>query len=134
MKIVILYASFGGGHLKAAEALREYYRNTYPDYEVMFITGKTYYEEVKNIKLPSNVKIAPFINGMPSLMKTADLIITRAGASTMSEIIALELPAIFVPSPFVTNNHQYKNAMDLVNKNAGLILEEKDLTKDNLYY
>lgn len=102
------------------------------DYEVMFITGKTYYEEVKNIKLPSNVKIAPFINGMPSLMKTADLIITRAGASTMSEIIALELPAIFVPSPFVTNNHQYKNANDLATKNAGIILEEQHFNWENL--
>ena len=44
----------------------------------------------------------------------------------------LAIPTIFIPSPYVTNNHQYKNAMDLVNKNAGLILEEKDLTKDNL--
>jgi len=102
------------------------------DYEVMFITGKTYYEEVKNLKLPTNVKISAFINEMPSLMKVADLIITRAGASTMSEIIALEIPAIFVPSPFVTNNHQYKNAQDLVEKQAGLILEEKNFTWENL--
>lgn len=102
------------------------------DYEVMFITGKTYYEEVKNIKLPANVKIAPFINGMPSLMKSTDLIITRAGASTMSEIIALELPAIFVPSPFVTNNHQYKNASDLASKNAGIILQEQNFNWENL--
>lgn len=50
----------------------------------------------------------------------------------MSEIIVLGVPAIFIPSPYVTNNHQYKNAMDLVNKNAALILEEKDLTKVNL--
>ena len=43
----------------------------------------------------------------------------------MSEITALEVPSIFIPSPYVTNNHQYKNAMDLVDNNAGLILEEK---------
>lgn len=102
------------------------------EYEVMFVTGNSYYEKVKNIKLPSNVKIAPFIYEMPSLMKATDLMITRAGASTMSEILVLGVPAIFIPSPYVTNNHQYKNAMDLVNKNAALILEEKDLTKDNL--
>ena len=102
------------------------------EYEVMFVTGNSYYERVKNIKLPSNVKIAPFIYEMPSLMKATDLMITRAGASTMSEILVLGVPAIFIPSPYVTNNHQYKNAMDLVNKNAALILEEKDLTKDNL--
>ena len=50
----------------------------------------------------------------------------------MSEILVLNIPAIFIPSPYVTNNHQYKNAMDLVEKQAGLILEEKELTKDNL--
>ena len=102
------------------------------DYEVMFVTGNTYYEKVKKIKVPSNVKIVPFIYEMPSLMKVTDLMISRAGASTMSEILALKVPTIFIPSPYVTNNHQYKNAMDLVSKNAALILEEKDLTKDNL--
>lgn len=102
------------------------------DYEVMFVTGNSYYEKVKKLKLPDNVKIAPFIYEMPSLMKVTDLMVTRAGASTMSEILVLGVPSIFIPSPYVTNNHQYKNAMDLVRKNAGLILEEKDLTKDNL--
>ena len=102
------------------------------DYEVMFVTGNSYYEKVKDIKVPSNVKIVPFIYEMPSLMKVTDLMVSRAGASTMSEILVLNVPTIFIPSPYVTNNHQYKNAMDLVNQNAALILEEKDLTKDNL--
>ena len=98
----------------------------------MFVTGNSYYEKVKNIKVPLNVKILPFIYEMPSLMKTTDLMITRAGASTISEILAIGVPSIFIPSPYVTNNHQYKNAIDLVNKNAGLVLEEKDLNKENL--
>ena len=102
------------------------------DYQIMFVTGNSYYEKVKNLKVPENVKIVPFIYEMPSLMKSTDLMITRAGASTMSEILVLNVPSIFIPSPYVTNNHQYKNAMDLVNKNAGLILEEKDVTKENL--
>lgn len=102
------------------------------NYEVMFITGNSYYEQVKKLKTPSNVKIVPFINELPSLMKSTDLMISRAGASTMSEILVLGVPTIFIPSPYVTNNHQYKNAMDLVNQNAALILEEKDLNKDNL--
>ena len=102
------------------------------DYEVMFVTGNTYYEKVKNIKVPSNVKIVPFIYEMPSLMKSTDLMVSRAGASTMSEILVLNVPTIFIPSPYVTNNHQYKNAMDLVNKEAALILEEKDLEGETL--
>ena len=63
-------------------------------------------------------------------MKKTDLMISRAGASTMSEIMALGIPTIFIPSPYVTNNHQYKNAMDLVNKDAALILEEEKLSKN----
>lgn len=102
------------------------------DYEVLFVTGNTYYEKIKKTHVPSNVKIVPFVYEMPSLMKVTDLMITRAGATTMSEIMVLGVPSIFIPSPYVTNNHQYKNAMDLVNKNAALILEEKDLTRNNL--
>jgi len=104
----------------------------FKDYEVVFITGNSYYEKLNHITPPHNVKIVPFVNGMPSLMKSADLIVTRAGASTMSEIIALQLPAIFVPSPFVTNNHQYKNAQDLVDKQAGILLSEENFTWENL--
>ena len=102
------------------------------EYEVMFVTGNSYYEKVKNLRVPSNVKIVPFIYEMPALMKATDLMVTRAGASTMSEILVLNIPSIFIPSPYVTNNHQYKNAMDLVKENAALILEEKDLNKENL--
>ncbi len=102
------------------------------DYEVMFVTGNSYYEKVKDVKVPKNVKIVPFVYEMPSLMKATDLMVSRAGASTMSEILVLGVPTIFIPSPYVTNNHQYKNAMDLVNQNAALILEENDLTKENL--
>lgn len=98
----------------------------------MFVTGNTYYEKVKDKKVPSNVKILPFIYEMPSVMKITDLMVTRAGVSTMSEITALGVPSIFIPSPYVANNHQYKNAMDLVNNKAGLLLEEKDLESDTL--
>lgn len=102
------------------------------DYEVMFVTGNSYYEKAKKLRMPENVKIVPFVYEMPSLMKVTDLMISRAGASTMSEILVLNVPTIFIPSPYVTNNHQYKNAIDLVNQKAALILEEKDLSKDNL--
>jgi UDP-N-acetylglucosamine--N-acetylmuramyl-(pentapeptide) pyrophosphoryl-undecaprenol N-acetylglucosamine transferase len=102
------------------------------DYEVLFVTGESYYDRIKKIRFPDNVKVVPFIPEMSRVMKCADLMVSRAGASTMSEIMTLGIPTIFIPSPYVTNNHQYKNAMDLVNKNAGLILEEENLNKNNL--
>ena len=65
-------------------------------------------------------------------MKNTDLMITRAGASTLSEIMALKVPSILIPSPYVPNNHQYKNAMDLVKEDAAMLIEEKDLTPEVL--
>ena len=102
------------------------------DYDILFVTGKGSYDDVVKNKFPSNVHVVPYVDGLTGLMKSADLIISRAGASTLSEIIALELPSILIPSPYVANNHQYKNALDLVNCNASLMIEEKDLKGDIL--
>ena len=103
------------------------------EYEVLYITGKSLYEDfIKDLDLPKNVKVLPYLDNLSALLKDADLIVTRAGASTMSEVIALKLPAIFIPSPYVANNHQYYNALDLVDKNMSLLIEEKDLDKNTL--
>ena len=102
------------------------------NYEVLIVTGKNYYESFKEIKRNSNVFIEPFIDNLNRLFTKTDLLITRAGATTISELIGTKTPAIFVPSPYVTENHQYKNAMDLVNNHAAKIIEEKDLTVDKL--
>lgn len=102
------------------------------EYEVVFVTGNRYYESFKDLKFASNIKIVPYIDDMSRLMKTTDLMISRAGATTMSEIIALNVPTILIPSPHVTDNHQLKNAMDLYEKDAALLLEESDLNGDNL--
>ena len=102
------------------------------DYEVMFVTGKNYFDEYKKNKYTKNIKLVPYIDGMTSLLKKTDCLVSRAGASTLAEISALNVPSILIPSPYVTENHQYKNAMDLVNSNAALILEEKDLEGDTL--
>lgn len=102
------------------------------DYEVMFVTGKNYYDEYKKIKYTNNIKIVPYADNMVSLLKVTDVLVSRAGASTLSEIASLNVPSILIPSPYVTENHQYKNAMDLVSKDAAMILEEKDLKGDVL--
>ena len=102
------------------------------DYEVVFVTGKNYYDQFKKLKLSPNIKVVPYIDDMPRLMKVTDVMVSRAGATTMSEIIALNVPTILIPSPYVTNNHQFKNAMDLQDKEATLVIEEKDLNGDIL--
>lgn len=96
------------------------------DYEVLFITGKNYYDTYKNEKVSSNVKIVPYLDNMLSVLKKTDLIVSRAGASTIAEITAIGLPSILIPSPYVTNNHQLKNAEALEKEKATIIIEEKD--------
>lgn len=102
------------------------------NYEVMFVTGKDSYDDIKELNIPSNVKIFPYVESQARIMKKADLVVTRCGASTLAEIISLKLPSILIPSPYVPNNHQYVNGMDFVNKHAGVMIEEKDLTGEKL--
>ncbi len=103
------------------------------DYEVLYITGKSLYEDfIKDKKFGDNIKVLPYLDNLPALLKNTDLIVTRAGASTMSEILSLKLPAIFIPSPFVANNHQYYNALEIKNNGGGELIEEKDLTSEAL--
>ena len=101
-------------------------------YEILFVTGNSSYENVIKNRFPSNVHVVPYIENMIRIMKRTDIIVSRAGASTLSEIIALKIPSILIPSPYVAENHQYKNAMDLINKDAALMIEEKDLKGDIL--
>ena len=124
--VLIVMGSLGAGRVsKYLEKELNYFKDK--DYEVLFVTGKGSYEEVMKYSYPKNVKIIPFYEGLTSVMKKTDVMVSRAGASTLSEIIALEVPSVLIPSPYVANNHQYLNALDLVNKDAALMIEEKDL-------
>lgn len=78
------------------------------------------------------VEVRQYIDNMDVCMAAADLVIGRAGASSLSEIEAMGKASILIPSPYVAENHQFHNAMALVNRNAGFILEEKDLTSEKL--
>ena len=66
------------------------------------------------------------------MLKVSDLVVSRAGAGSLSEILALEIPSIIIPSPNVANNHQYFNAKELAQKNCICLLEEKDVTKEKI--
>ncbi|MBO5095841.1 MAG: undecaprenyldiphospho-muramoylpentapeptide beta-N-acetylglucosaminyltransferase [Bacilli bacterium] len=103
------------------------------DYQVLYITGKSYYDNfIKDIEFPNNVIIKPYMENLTGLMKDTDLFISRAGAGAITESLALCLPTIFVPSPYVANNHQYYNALEIKNKKAALLIEEKDLNARKL--
>lgn len=78
-----------------------------------------------------NLQLVEYIYDMPNKMAAADLVISRAGAMTLSELAMMGKPCILIPSPNVTDNHQYKNAAELEKKGAALVFEEKELN-DNV--
>ena len=75
-----------------------------------------------------NLDIREYIDDMPACLAASDLVIARAGAITLSEIQAQGKPAVLIPSPNVAENHQYHNAMAMVEAGAAVLIEEKDLT------
>lgn len=133
-KKLILIVMGSEGSTAMNEILLDYLRSfNEPDKEILFITGKRQYNDLNNnLKVSSSVKLMPFYNDLPGLMKSADLIISRAGASTISEIIGTSIPSILIPSPYVANNHQYYNALSLSGMGISTMIEQKDFTKQLL--
>ena len=79
------------------------------------------------------LQVREYIYDMAAVMRAADLVLCRAGASTISELTALGVPALIVPSPYVTNNHQEKNARVLENAGGAAVLLEKDCSGQALF-
>ncbi|MCL1822054.1 MAG: undecaprenyldiphospho-muramoylpentapeptide beta-N-acetylglucosaminyltransferase, partial [Prolixibacteraceae bacterium] len=106
-----------------------------PGISFIWQTGAYYYNEmVEKTKgnLPDNLLLYKFLDKMEFAYKVADVIISRTGASTVSELCVVGKPAILVPSPNVAEDHQTKNAMALVNKGAALMVKDSDV--DNLLF
>ncbi len=92
-------------------------------------TGKYYHNDIKEAlknKSVTNLKILDFISDMGTAYKAADLVISRAGASSISEFQLIGKPIILVPSPNVAEDHQTKNAMALVNKKSALMVKDSE--------
>jgi len=100
------------------------------DIQVVWQTGKYYYEQCKAAweaaGCPANIECRDFLSDMPDRYAQADLVISRAGASSISELCLLGKPAILVPSPNVAEDHQTHNAMALVNKDAAVLVKDAE--------
>ncbi len=99
------------------------------DVQFIWQTGKYYHaaimEQMKGKERP-NLKVMDFISDMGAAYKAADLVISRAGASSISEFCLIGKPVILVPSPNVAEDHQTKNAMALVDKQAALYVKDSE--------
>ena len=99
--------------------------------QVIWQTGRFYYEsieeQVKTIDTKGLLWFADFISQMNYAYAAADLVVSRAGASSISELCVLKKPSILVPSPNVAEDHQTKNALAIVNKDAARMIADKDV-------
>lgn len=131
------------GGSRGARAINEAFLQAIPrlekssDLYFVYVTGDVHYEDVKNglesmEKKPENISVYPFIYNMPEVLAATHLIINRAGASFLAEITSLGIPSILIPSPYVTNNHQEKNARWLEEYGASVVLLEHELNAESL--
>ena len=134
---------FGGsqGAQKINEAIMGIIKNKLnKEYQIIWATGPKQYDIIKekledaniNINYIENTKIVPYIYNMEEIMNVSDLIVSRSGAMTISEIANLAKPSILVPLPNVSGDHQMYNAKVLANKNAAIIIKNDDLNTVDL--
>lgn len=131
----ILITSGTNGSKVMNEVVCEMINNCNLDkYTITYITGQKYYDEViSKINKKKNIYIKPFSNNLLDEIFNADLIISRAGSSTLFEILGLKKKSIIIPSPNVTNNHQYYNAKYFSDKKMINMINESNLNYSLLY-
>lgn len=120
-------------NIEVLRLMREY-TSKHPEVLHVHATGAIEYEEATRqfraagLEQYPNLQMLEYIYDMPQRMMAADVVINRAGAMTLSEIAALGKASILIPSPNVTDNHQYKNARVLADAGAAVLIEEKEFT------
>ena len=101
-------------------------------YQVLFATGQKRYAAVQkalaDVKVGANVKVVPYIEDTPKKLPKVATLVSRAGATTIAEITAIGVPTVMIPSPYVTANHQVKNAQALVDQGAARMIVEDELS------
>ncbi len=123
--LVIFMGSLGSASVN--DKLIGYFNQSDGSYQIIYAAGRAHYEKaLRETKKADHIRIYERIDGI-NVMANSDLLLARAGATTICEICAIGMPAILIPSPFVPNNHQYYNAKALADRDAAILLEEKDL-------
>lgn len=140
LPIVLVFGGSQGAKSINSSLIDIIKNKTNSNYQIIWASGPKQYdvikENLKELKIDinkiRNVKILPYIYNMEEMMNLADIIISRSGAMTITEIAITGKPAIFIPFPFATENHQEYNAKVLEKIGAAKIILDKNLTGDLL--
>jgi UDP-N-acetylglucosamine--N-acetylmuramyl-(pentapeptide) pyrophosphoryl-undecaprenol N-acetylglucosamine transferase len=133
-KKVLLITGGSRGAQSLNEGIISFLRNNLlpDDWQLLWQTGVDKYDSVKNHLEGHNFcgNFLPFIDNMPGAYAAADLVVCRAGAMTISELLALGMPALLVPYPHATADHQMKNALDLKGRGAVEVIADRKLQSE----
>ncbi len=123
--LLVLGGSLGARRINQLieKNLEDFRRN---NIQVIWQCGKLYYEEYKKYE-GGNVQVKAFIDRMDLAYASSDFVISRAGASSISELALIGKPVIFIPSPNVAEDHQTKNALSVVEKDGAIMIRESEL-------
>lgn len=97
------------------------------DIQLIWQCGKLYFDEYKKYNEVENVQVHQFLNRMDLAYAAADFIVSRAGASSVSELCIVGKPTIFIPSPNVAEDHQTKNAKSIAKEHGAIVVKENEL-------
>lgn len=112
--------------------------NGVEDFRIFMATGGYYYDAIhdelreRGIELCSNITLIEYIHEMARYLMASDLVVSRSGALSIAEVTMCGKPAVFIPSPLVTGNHQFFNAMSVADRGGAVVIEEKDLGEKTL--
>lgn len=129
--LLIVGGSLGALAINEAMANNTAFLQQHPELQVLWQCGGSHFEKYRDCataQLP-NVKLSAFIERMDLAYSAADLVASRAGALTISELCLVGKPAILIPSPFVAEDHQTKNAQALVAKEAAILVKNQDASQ-----
>ncbi|NER12478.1 undecaprenyldiphospho-muramoylpentapeptide beta-N-acetylglucosaminyltransferase [Leptobacterium flavescens] len=126
--LLVMGGSLGARRInQAVESRLDFFREN--NIEVIWQCGKLYYEEYKKYN-KDNVSVFQFLNRMDLAYAAADIIVSRAGAGSVSELCIVGKPVVFIPSPNVAEDHQTKNAEAIVNEKAAVLVKEKNIDEE----
>ena len=139
--VVSFWGSLGASRCNRCTAEAVVLNERARKYRLIHATGQDGYDDFRGMLSelgadPDSLcraDVRPYIDDMPVVMQAADLILCRAGASTLAELTATGKPAVLIPSPYVTDNHQEKNALQLVNAGAAVMLREDECSGELLH-
>lgn len=134
-KTVLFFGGSRGAANLNQHMIAYYHLYVQMNVQIIFVTGQEHYETVASqIEDTQQFKILPYLNNMADIINMVDLVVCRSGATTLAELTAIGMPSILIPSPYVTNNHQEKNARSLVDKQAAQMVLETELSSEKLYH